>query len=386
MTTAFITPELITWARNRAKLTQGEVANSVNVSEDIVSNWEAGDARPTLRQAERLAQRLYIPFGYLFLSTPPSVGIPLPDLRTVQGGHISDPSPEFYDVLNDALRKQDWYKTNLLEDGIGPLSFIGRYSLNASTEVVSKDIENTLAISTEIRPQSSNWEEFLTRLMEKSEDIGVLVLRNSIVGNNTHRHLSVDEFRGFVISDDLAPLIFLNGSDAKSAQIFTLVHELAHLWLGESGVSNPDYRRRSQEQNNPIERICDSIAAETLVPENTFLSGWNERASTEINLRNLTRYFKVSQVVTLRRAYGLGKISGEEFSDYYLNRIAGNSSANQGGGDFRRNVLVRNSRTFTTTLVESVLNGRTSEREAARLLNLRIPSFDRFTSWMAGVT
>lgn len=384
MTTAFITPELIIWGRNRAKLTHGDIAKSVNVSEEAVSKWETGDALPTLRQAEKLAHRLYIPFGYLFLSNPPSVEIPLPDLRTVQGGHVVDPSPEFYDVLNDALRKQDWYKTLLADEGTEQLPFVGRFSPETSTQMVSEDIENTLGISSEIRPQAPNWEGFLTGLMRKAEQIGVLVIRNSIVGNNTHRHLNVQEFRGFVLSDTLAPLIFLNGGDAKSAQIFTLVHELAHIWLGQSGVSNPDYQRRSQEQINPIERKCDSIAAETLVPRNTFLSGWSQGVSIEDNLRNLARFFKVSQVVALRRAYELEKIGREEFFDYYDNRISGRGSSNQGGGDFRRNVLVRNSHTFTAALVESVLSGRTQARDAARLLNLRMPSFDRFTNWLAG--
>ena len=302
ITTAFITPELIIWGRNRAKLTQKDVAKSVHVSEETVSKWETGDALPTLRQAEKLAHRLYIPFGYLFLSHPPRIDIPLPDLRTVQGGHITNPSPEFYDVLNDALRKQDWYKTHLADEGAEHLPFVGRFPPDTTSQIVSEDIENILGISSEIHPQSRNWEGFLTGLMLKTEQVGVLVIRNSVVGNNTHRHLNVQEFRGFVLSDNLAPLIFLNGGDAKSAQIFTLVHELAHIWLGQSGVSDPDYRRRSQEQINPIERRCDSIAAETLVPRNTFLAGWSQGVSTEENIRNLTGFFKVSQVVALRRA------------------------------------------------------------------------------------
>jgi len=284
------------------------------------------------------------------------------------------------------LRKQDWYKTHLADEGAERLPFVGRFPTDTPTSIVSTDIEITLDISNDIRLQSSNWEDFLTRLMSKSEEIGILVIRNSVVGNNTHRHLDVQEFRGFVLSDTLAPLIFLNGSDAKSAQIFTLVHELAHLWLGQSGVSNPDYQRRSQEHQHPIERICDSIAAETLVPASTFLSGWNQGVSTEDNLRALTRYFKVSQVVALRRAYQLGKIGSEEFSDHYRNRISGNGTTRQGGGDFRRNVLVRNSHTFTAALVESVLSGGTPEREAARLLNLRMPSFDQFTNWLVGAS
>ena len=237
MTTAFLTPELITWARNRSHLTHGELAKRVNVSETLLSAWEKGDAHPTLRQAEKLAQRLHVPFGFLFLSSPPALEIALPDLRTVQGTPLSDPSPEFYDVFNDALRKQEWYKNYLEDQGTKPLPFVGRFSLTTPMNEVASDIHFTLTMSQELRHQSADWEAFLQNLMLKAEQIGVLVLRNSVVGNNTHRPLSPKEFRGFVISDDIAPLVFLNGGDAKSAQIFTLVHELAHLWIGESGLS-----------------------------------------------------------------------------------------------------------------------------------------------------
>lgn len=384
MTSAFITPAVITWARNRSHLTQGEIAKRVNVSEPLLSAWEKGDAYPTLRQAEKLAKRLHVPFGYLFLSSPPTLELPLPDLRTVQGRPLSEPSPEFYDVLSDALRKQEWYRSHLEYEGAKPLPFVRRFSLTVSVRMIASDIHDTLAISREIRPQSMNWEVFLQGLMRKAEQIGILVLRNSVVGNNTSRPLSAQEFRGFVISDDIAPLVFLNGNDAKSAQIFTLVHELVHLWIGESGISNPDYRRRAEEHENPIERLCDGVAAEVLVPQGEFLSAWNQRQPIEQNLEFLTRYFKVSRVVILRRAEALDKISREEFLEYYSNRTLGNGATSQGGGDFYRNLLVRNSQLFTTALVEAVLNRRTSEREAARLLNVQVATFDRLTSWITG--
>lgn len=382
MAIAVVTPQLITWARIRANMTPTEAAKKVNVSEGAWSSWETGTAHPTFRQAEQLAQKLYIPFGYLFLSNPPPIQSALPDLRTLQGAPASVPSPEFHDVLNDALRKQEWYRGYLEEEGAETLPLVGRFSVNAPAALVADDIHATLAISQEARPQSANWEEFLQVLMRKIEQVGVLVLRNSVVGNNTHRHLQVEEFRGFVISDEIAPLIFLNGGDAKSAQIFTLLHELAHLWIAQSGISNPDYQKRSDEQANPIERFCDAVAAQALVPEREFLSGWTANLSISQNLTILTRYFKVSQIVILRRAYTLGKITGDEFQDYYRNHAGGVGLPNQGGGDFNRNVLVRNSHTFTTTIVDAVLSGRASEREAARLLDLKMPTFDRFARWM----
>lgn len=382
MSTALVTPELIKWARKRVNLTPAEVAKKITVSEETLSAWEIGDAHPTFRQAEHLAQKLYIPFGYLFLSKPPPIQSVLPDLRTVKGEPASDPSPEFYDVLNDALRKQEWYRSYLVDEGADRLPFIGRFSVDSPVEAVSNEIQYSLAISQEARPQSADWEVFLQKLMRKVEQAGILVLRNSVVGNNTHRHLRVEEFRGFVISDEIAPLIFLNGSDAKSAQIFTLIHELTHLWIGESGISNPDYQRRPEEQTSPSERFCDSVAAQALVPELEFLSGWVPNLPVGRNLTSLSRYFKVSQVVILRRAYELGNITNDEFQDYYVTSLRGKGSPSQGGGDFNRNVLVRNSHTFTTAIVDAVLSSRISEREAARLLDLKIPTFDRFARWL----
>lgn len=386
MTEAFITPELITWALRRSRMTKAEAAKRIQVPEPLFLDWERGEARPTLRQAETLAQALHIPFGFLFLSEPPKLEVPLPDLRTINGTSAAELSPQFYDVLNDALRKQEWYRSYLEGEGAKPLSFIGRFSSTSSVHAIAAEIDDTLGISREIRRNADNWEKFLRDLIIKAEEIGVLVLRNRIVGNNTHRPLDVEEFRGFVVSDDIAPLIFLNGADAKSAQIFTLAHELAHLWIGQSGISNPDYRKRASEQKHPVERICDSVAAQALVPEQDFLSGWDFGVSLERNIDQLTRHFRVSRVVILRRAYELDRISDEEYWDYYHKVLPkGRGATRQGeGGDFYRNLLVRNSRTFATKVVEAVLRGEITDRVGARLLNVQIPAFEQFTRKLTG--
>lgn len=190
-----------------------------------------------------------------------------------------------------------------------------------------------------------------------------------------------------MVSDDIAPLIFLNGADAKSAQIFTLAHELAHLWVGQSGISNPDYRKRASDQEHPIERVCDSVAAQALVPKRDFLSGWDCGIPLERNIYRLTRHFKVSRMVVLRRAYELDEISDAEYWDWFhrIMPMGARATGQGGGGDFYRNLLVRNSRTFATTLVEAVLQRRTSDRMAARLLNVQIPVLRQFTRELTGL-
>ena len=379
---AYITPELLAWARDRAGLSFENAAKRLGVTEGKWVEWEHGQSLPTLRQAETLAQKLHIPFGFLFLSVPPTINLELPDLRTVNGDPVTNPSPEMEAVVIDTLRKLEWlrdYRRIILESD--PLPFVGRYTISTPVEEVAKDLNETLGLSEEIRPQASTREEFLRRLIECAEMSGVLVLRNGVVGNDTHRPLKVEEFRGFAFCDQFAPVIFINGKDARAAQVFTLVHELVHIWVNQSGLSNPDYQQAPREHSNGVERFCDSVAAETLVPRQDFLAGWQQYSAASANIRRLSGHFKVSNIVLLRRAYELKKISREQFLDQYTQGQS-QARAQSPGGDGRRNVLARNSAIFTKTLVEAVLTGHTTEREAAGLLSMKVPSFDRFVKWM----
>jgi Zn-dependent peptidase ImmA (M78 family) len=265
-----------------------------------------------------------------------------------------------------------------------PLPFVGRFAPSSSAEEVAHDLSETLGVSIKVRLQSSTRDDLLRNLIETAELAGVLVLRNGVVGNNTHRPLNVEEFRGFAYCDQFAPVIFINGRDARAAQVFTLVHELAHIWVNESGLSNPDFQKSAREHSNQVERFCDSVAAETLVPERDFLAEWKLSSPVSTNIRRLAGYFKVSNIVVLRRANELGKISRKQFLDEYAMTLS-QARTSSPGGDGRRNVLTRNSSTFTRTLIEAVLTGHTTEKEAAALLSLKVPSFDRFVRWFTEV-
>jgi len=373
MTEAFVKPALVRWARGRERLTLERAAQLINVKPDRWDSWERGVARPTFRQAQNLAQKLNVPFGYLFLSVPPSEVLPLPDLRTIPSRPPSSPSPGLFDLLQDVLRKQEWYREYQESEGAGPVPFIGRYSVSDDPNQIAANMRDTLGVNEEMRRKARTWEDFLRLLIGQAEDAGVLVLRSGVVGNNPHRRLSVDEFRGFAISDDLAPLVFINAQDYKTAQIFTLAHEVAHLWIGESGISNLDYRRPSSQQQNRIDRLCDQVAAETLVPGEDFLARWLDRNTVQQNLEALATRYRVSQFVVLRRAYENDKLTNDEYRAYYDELQASvRPGGPQGGGDFYANLLARNSRTLTFALLGATAEGRVPYRDAARLLNIKV--------------
>lgn len=373
MAKALINGKILTWARQRAAIDPDELAASINVKEGQLMVWESGEDYPTFWQAQNLAKKLLIPFGYLFLETPPTIAPQIADLRTVRTEQRNKFSLEFEDILNDAQRKQNWYREQLLHEGAEKLAFIGKFTIADSAQEVAQDIRNLLGINPELRIRSISLEDFLSKAIEKVEAHGILVLRNGVVGNNNHRKLSVQEFRGFVLSDPLAPLIFINNNDTQAAKIFTLAHELAHLWINESGVSNIDPDSGTTVPVNDIERFCNKVAAEVLVPQQLFIESWDKNASLQQNLNTLCRLFRVSVPVILIRAKTLGKITDQAFYEEYPKYNAARPSKEfKNGGNSKNTLPVRNSKMLTRAIISSALEGNTLYREAARLLGIKV--------------
>jgi Zn-dependent peptidase ImmA (M78 family) len=288
------------------------------------------------------------------------------------------------ELLYSVILKQQWYRELLLEEGRAALPFVGKFNTQSTVDEVSEDIRATIGINDDLRRASVTWEDFLRRLVILTERAGVLVLRSSIVGNQTRRPLSVDEFRGFAISDQLAPCVFINGRDAKTAQIFTLVHEIAHVWLGASGISNPDFRERPARQANSTERLCNAVAAEVLVPRARFRDSWNDRESITHNMVALATAFRVSTVVVLRQAYDLDLITQEQFFAHLRREQqrwnAAQNRTEADGGNFYASLRLRNSAALTEAIVESAQEGKLLRRDAARLLSLKVPTFEKLSA------
>lgn len=373
MTAALISPGVLRWARERAHLDHERLAKSAHVKPDKVVLWEEGKERPTITQAQSLAKALHIPFGFLFLPHPPEEKLPIPDLRTV-GNHVPDEfSVDIHDLLSDVLHKQDWYRDYLLEQGASPLLFIGSFGNDVDPAAIAADLAATLNLTINDREDTKDWEKFLRLLTDRAEAAGVWVMRSGIVGNNTHRTLDVQEFRGFAICDDIAPIVFINGRDAKAAQIFTLVHELAHLWIGQSGISNLSLTQPSNTVHVNTEKICNAVAAEVLVPQRTLHERWQTHESVDQNTSHLASFFRVSTVVIARRALDLCLIEWPDYLDYYQrqeNIWQQKKKSQDGGGNFYRNIPVRNGRLFTAAVIRGTFEHGLLLRDAGRLLNI----------------
>jgi len=264
-------------------------------------------------------------------------------------------------------RRQGWYREYLISERAQPLGFVGSASISAEPNVVARRIEQATGLSTVTRANLPTWTETLRDLVQRIEDAGILVMRSSIVGNNTHRKLDVDEFRGFALSDEYAPLIFVNASDAKAAQMFTLAHELTHIWLGQSGVSDVQIGSA-----NKMERFCNAVAAELLVPMAEFKQLWQHAANVAAEIQKLARHFKVSELVLLIRALEAGSVSYSQFHELYSNELAKQRQAPAGpGGDFYNTQGTRLGRQFSEAVIVSAFTGRLTYTEAFRLLGVR---------------
>ena len=326
---------------------------------------------PRQRQATKLADKLYVPLGYLWLSAPPALEVPIPDLRTVSDVMAHPPSADFVDVLHDARRKQHWYREYLQSEGAQPPPFVGRFPLKVDPGVndVADDMRAAIGID-DARQEAKTHPQFLSSLAENAGKVGILVLQNGKVGSNTRRKLNVDEFRGFALIDDLAPLVFINSADNLAARIFTLAHELAHIWIGESGISNPTTIGMFMREDSHLNQFCNQVATELLMPAVSFMNEWQEDKTVEENITAMTRLYHVSRNAILIRAYEYELLPEKT---YYLqpDRLRQRESREpKGGGNFWNNFLASNSRALVHAVLTSAAEGRVSERDAATLLGV----------------
>jgi len=341
---------------------------------------------PVLRWAAQRARLTHTPFGYFFLPEPPALALPVPDFRTLRDAAFAEPSSNLLDTLYLCQQRQDWYRDHARMHGLPVLPFVGSATVQEAPETVAQRLRETLSLSTEARRQTPTWTDALRQLIAKTEDAGVMVMASSVVGSNSHRKLDVAEFRGFALADDLAPLVFLNGADSKAAQMFTLAHELAHVWLGASGVSDTQAGQVPEQQT---ERWCNQVAAELLMPMEELRATHQRHAPIPEEIQRLAREFKVSTLVALRRLFDAGNISRTELWQHYREeqeRLRTLKERSRPGGDFYRSVGARTSKRFARAIVSSTLEGLTSFPDAFRMLGVRKTATFYKTARELGVT
>lgn len=391
MSLAMINPTLLRWARERVGYSQAQVAYKIGVKEQIFSEWEKEDRKihPTFNQAQGVARTLHIPFGYLYLSTPPQVVSPIADFRTSQQSRHGYFSPDLEATINDARRKQDWLREWRIQEGNTQLLFVGRFSMSSPPSDVAEDIRKTIKIPQTPDKEIKSREDFLHFLVRQAEESGILVLQNSVVQNNTHRPLSVEEFKGFTLSDTYSPLIFLNSRDYIAGRIFTLAHELAHLWIGSTGISDSTPSPENPSNVIDIERFCNQVAAELLVPRQYFSSLWKKQGvnNTLDIAQRISDVFLVSVFVVLIQALDSGLISLDEYFETKTEAsglVSPPKSSSKDGGKFFYNIRARNGRIFISELATALHQGNILYREAAQLLNVQPKVIDGIVKEIRG--
>jgi Zn-dependent peptidase ImmA (M78 family) len=337
--------------------------------------WLGGQAAPTLKQLEDFARKTHTPVGFLFLEEPPVETVPIPDFRTISDRPVAAAgevvSADLLDVIYACERRQEWYRDNQLLEGEPPLPFVGVASTTDYVDDVAGHMRQVFDWTAQSRAACRTSDAALTWLRERAEAAGVLVMISGIVGSNTHRTLDPQEFRGFALVDRYAAVVFVNGADSKAAQVFTLVHELAHLWLGETALSDLDPQ---SIRSNAVERWCNQVAAEFLVPMAEFRQRFDQRADLRAQLRPLAEHFRVSSQVILGRVREAGALTWDEYLtelDVERQRVAAFLADRGGGGNYYNTKPVQVSRRFASALIASAKEGRTPYTRAFRLLDVK---------------
>lgn len=360
-----VQPQMLRWVIQRAGLSEEKAIEAF----PLLKGWLSEEKRPTLSQLKNFAAKFYVPFSYLFLSTLPIERIPFPMFRG-EAGQQNHFDLNVYDTVMNVQARQEWLEGYLEENEIDTCKFVGSISTDTSISEAVSRLRSILQLESRWAFSLSTPDAAVSFLGQKIEDAGVFLAYNGVVGNNTHRRLKVSECRGFAMVNEKAPYIFINSTDSKSAQLFTLVHETAHLMLGVSA----GHAGSEVFYHEATERYCDMVAAEFLVPVSVLREIWNN------DTKLASRRFKVSELVIARRAHDSGLMSDIDYKAFWTiySQCQISAAKNSSGGSFYLTSVKRVGRNFAIHVRNAVNNRQLSYTEAYRLTGLYGKTYDNF--------
>ena len=374
-----VNASLLHWAMNRSGKYAEELSKKNQLND--VDKWLEGTKKPTLVQLEKFAKATYTPLGHLLLSEPPQERTSsVPHFRTMNKDNPQKRSINLEDTIQIMEQRQEWVRDYLIEIGAEPLGFVGASSMDDDPADVSNSMRETLGLGSDWTAQHSDWGKAQKYLHKQIEDTGIFVSKNTKVQNNNSRPLDPEEFRGFVLVDEYAPFVFINGADVDGAQMFTLAHELAHIWMGKS--ASFDLFNLAVDPTNELETVCSKIAAEFLVPTEEMRQNWDRfNRNSGDPYKTASVHFKVSRIVVARRALDTDLISQEDFDDFYHKYIREKKVWKEGqkdrhGPTFNAIAPCRISKRFLRIVATAVKENKLLYRDAYFLTGLKSESFD----------
>lgn len=360
-----IRPEKLRWAIQRAGFSEEKAIDAFPPLE----GWLSEDKQPTMSQLQKFAAKFFVPFGYLFMNRMPSENIPFPMFRG-EAGQQDHFDLNVYDTVMSVQARQEWLEEYLEENDIETCKFVGSISIHTPVSETVDKLRNYLDLNPRWAFSLANPDAAASVLSQKIEDAGIFLAYNGVVGNNTHRPLKVSECRGFALVNQKAPYVFVNSADSKSAQLFTLIHEVAHLMLGVSA----GHAGSEVLNHEATEHYCDCVAAEFLVPETVLREIWSN------DTKAASRRFKVSELVIARRAHDIGIMSETDYRAFWAmySQRPLPSKKNSSGGSFYLTSVKRVGRNFAIHVRNAVNNRQLSYTEAYRLTGLYGKTYDHF--------
>lgn len=378
-----IQPDVISWALSQTKEEQIGTKLMNNIKQ-----WLDGTKTPTFNQIEDFSRKANIPLGYFFLQAPPVEKIALIDYRTVDSIELANPSRNLIDIIHEMENVQEWMKDYRRETGFDVLPLVGSLKGENDFKHIAEIIRQDIDLNDSWFENCKNMSEAFNYVRSLLENCGIVVMLNGVVGKNTHRALSIDEFRAFVMVDEWAPLIFINSADTQGARLFSLFHEMAHIWLGQNDLYND---RTNSQKVKPIEVLCNAVASELMVPFEQFLAEWNNFESTDIREKiiSLAKYFKCGESVIARKAYDAKKINYDLYKSVIDDAIEAyremKENKESSGGNYYNTMGSRLDGGFVRALCESINSGRTTYSEAYRLTNTSRKTFSEIAVRLGGV-
>ncbi|MDD5618613.1 MAG: ImmA/IrrE family metallo-endopeptidase [Candidatus Omnitrophica bacterium] len=381
---ALITPEVIAWAREQSGYTISAVAIKIKKTEEEIKSWEAGDDLPSIAQARELSRLYKRPLAVFYLPVPPKDFQTLRDYRRLQTLEERKLSVELIDLIRDVIEQQGWARDYLGEEE-KELDIIGAGRINSNVYDLAEEMRSRLEIDINKQMKSASRYEALKYWLAKIENNGIFIVRRG--------GIELSECRGFVISDKFAPFIFLNSEDALVAQLFTLAHELVHLWINESGISNLEARGNFiSNQASNVERFCNNVASEIIMPDQIFkeiLKHINGYKDTRDKIEILSKEFKVSEEVVARRLLDMREISQEIYENlhkFFIERWKElktiekkKAKEREGGPSYYTKMVTYNGLSFTQMVIGAYSSGKLAGRDASSLLDVKINNFKKLS-------
>lgn len=382
-----VKPEVISEYIRKSGLDVNDLKHFTNLGS--IEHWLNGDKQPTFNQLNDLSKKLRVPLGYLILDEAIDDTPPILDYRTVDSLQTDQNSRELIDVIKTVETQQEFVADYRQQHGYDQLAFVNYFPLNES-------IENLVEFSRELLSVEMDWQKHLKGktpfkyFREKFSDIGILVFINGIVGQNTHRRLDLNEFRAFVIVDQYAPAIFINTNDSQNGQLFSMMHEFAHILFGKQEVYNVGVELNDTPSD--IEIKCNHFASEMLVPNQLFIEKWNHLVEQDTNKKigEMADYFKVSETVIARKALDYQYVTKDVYNNiaeyaYKNYKDSRNKQREKNDtGNYWNTLKSKMDLKLFSTVKKSVYEGDIQYTDALNLLGISRRAFDYLDDYESG--